>query len=431
MTIQADVSDPNANEIPVTNVTIKVVDPTPPQIQKIPNWTVDAGESVVPVIQATDPAGAALSLSAAIGAGASATATLSGNDLIVTPAAGFTGMIAVTVTATNGLALTTTTFQVTVVAPALAAISDLRTHGPTSVMLGGSDAAGAPLTYSAAIAGGGAAPATLSIVNNVLSITPTSGYTGTFTVTASVSDGPDSASQSFHVTVVQAQTPTITWANPADIVAAAPLSALQLDATASVSGTFTYTPSLGTVLNAGAGQVLSVTFTPIDTTDYVSVTAEAHINVKAPPPPPVTVAGVAIETVHLTKKKTTTDIVITFSGALDAADADTLANFHLAATGKGKKSKTYSKPIGLMSAAYVLGKVTLQLRGKLALSPAPQLRITASGILDALGRPLDGNGDGQPGGDYVALLTRGGAQPQIVQGAETFARRPPRFLTRP
>ena len=47
-----------------------------------------------------------------------------------------------------------------------------------------------------------------------------------------------------------------------------PLSAAQLDATASVPGTFAYSPAAGTVLQAGSGQTLSVTFTPTDTTDY-------------------------------------------------------------------------------------------------------------------------------------------------------------------
>ena len=46
------------------------------------------------------------------------------------------------------------------------------------------------------------------------------------------------------------------------------LSSAQLDATASVAGTFTYTPAAGTVLDAGNGQTLSVTFTPTDTVDY-------------------------------------------------------------------------------------------------------------------------------------------------------------------
>jgi hypothetical protein len=243
------------------------------------------------------------------------------------------------------------------------------------------------------------------------------------------------------INVVKAS-PTVTWANPADIVKGTPLGATQLDATASwtvggtvvsVPGTFTYTPAAGTVLSAGANQTLAVTFTPSDATDYTSVTAYAHINVNAQTPLAVTVTSVQVQTVHLTKKKIATDIVITFSGALNVADAEIVANYHLAAPGKGKKSKTYSKPIALKSAMYssTSDRVTIQLNGKLALYPAPQLRITAAGVLDDFGRALDGNYDGQPGGDYVALLTGGGARPQVVRGAEAFARRPARFLIRP
>ena len=58
-------------------------------------------------------------------------------------------------------------------------------------------------------------------------------------------------------------------------------------------------------------------------------------------------------------------------------------------------------------------------------------RLTAAGILDASGRALDGNDSGQPGGDCVALLTKGGAQLQVIKGAETFVRRPHRFPSRP
>ena len=60
-------------------------------------------------------------------------------------------------------------------------------------------------------------------------------------------------------------TPTITWANPAAIAYGVALGPLQLNATASVPGTFNYMPGVGTILNAGAGQTLSVTFTPTDT----------------------------------------------------------------------------------------------------------------------------------------------------------------------
>jgi len=76
---------------------------------------------------------------------------------------------------------------------------------------------------------------------------------------------------------VTAATPTITWANPADITYGTALDATQLNATASaivngvsvpVDGTFTYTPPAGTVLPAGDGQVLSEHFVPTDTAHF-------------------------------------------------------------------------------------------------------------------------------------------------------------------
>ena len=79
--------------------------------------------------------------------------------------------------------------------------------------------------------------------------------------------------------LVSGTTPTISWANPADIVYGTALSATQLDATANVLGTFTYTLAAGTVLGAGNNQTLSVLFTPDDTTDYTSAFATTTINV--------------------------------------------------------------------------------------------------------------------------------------------------------
>ena len=83
-------------------------------------------------------------------------------------------------------------------------------------------------------------------------------------------------------------TPTIAWPAPAAITYGTALNATQLDATASfggnvVAGTFTYTPALGTVLNAGQGQILAVSFTPSDTADYNSTTSTTELNVLAAP----------------------------------------------------------------------------------------------------------------------------------------------------
>ena len=88
-------------------------------------------------------------------------------------------------------------------------------------------------------------------------------------------------------------TPTISWATPAAITYGTALSSTQLDATASVAGTFTYSPAAGTVLSAGS-QTLSVTFTPTDTTDYITATASVTLIVNKATPtvtwdPPVPV----------------------------------------------------------------------------------------------------------------------------------------------
>ena len=74
------------------------------------------------------------------------------------------------------------------------------------------------------------------------------------------------------------RTPTLTWANPAFIVYGTALGAAQLNATASVPGTFTYTPAAGSVLAAGTAP-LSVNFTPADPTAYASAQATVTITV--------------------------------------------------------------------------------------------------------------------------------------------------------
>ena len=79
------------------------------------------------------------------------------------------------------------------------------------------------------------------------------------------------------LTVSQA-TPVITWANPAAIMFGNALSGAQLNATASVAGTFAYTPVAGTIPPVGT-DTLSVTFNPADTVDYVAATAAVSLTV--------------------------------------------------------------------------------------------------------------------------------------------------------
>ena len=77
---------------------------------------------------------------------------------------------------------------------------------------------------------------------------------------------------------VRSATPEINWSSPADIVYGTPLNSTQLNASASVTGNFTYNPVPGTVLSA-KNQNLNVTFTPIDTANYSNISKNVSINV--------------------------------------------------------------------------------------------------------------------------------------------------------
>jgi hypothetical protein len=64
--------------------------------------------------------------------------------------------------------------------------------------------------------------------------------------------------------------------------------------------------------------------------------------------------------------------------------------------------------------------VTLVAGSKLNLAQPEELRITASQLPDVYGHPLDGNNDGQPGGDFVALLTKSGVQIESIATPSTL-----------
>jgi hypothetical protein len=293
----------------------------------------------------------------------------------------------------------------------------------------------------------------------------------------------------------------ITWADPADITYGTPLSAVQLDATASVLGTYTYSPPSGTVLSVGQGQVLTLTFVPTDSTDYATVSATAAVNVdqaapdvsvspvnlpygaelinsqlsgiatwivgaspvtvpgsfsytsaagtvlgvgvgqresvtfaptdltdfstvtttvivnvSAPPAPLVTVESLQPEKIKAgkgKKAKKETVLVLQFSGALNAAAADNANAYELApvitvkAKHKRPGTSRLGAPVPPASAVYnpATNQVTLTPRGTLNPTKPEELIVNGSVVTDALGRPIDGDDDGQPGSHYIATLT--------------------------
>ena len=139
-----------------------------------------------------------------------------------------------------------------------------------------------------------------------------------------------------------------------------------------------------------------------------------------PPPPPVTVTSVHWETIKVkvgngkkAKTKSETVLEIDFSGLV--AGSGDLAAYQLSSvtTKKVKKKPvTTYKPIKLTSAvpasSPMASSVSLVPATKPKLGQTDRLEIVAADLTDALGRALDGNDDGLPGGNFVATFGKSG-----------------------
>ena len=228
--------------------------------------------------------------------------------------------------------------------------------------------------------------------------------------------------------VQTAQPATLTWPAPAAITYGTALSSAQLNATANVPGTFAYTPSLGSVLNAGSGQILSVTFSPDDVFVYgpatatvsldvlraaLTIAAQGQTNVYGAALPSFTVSYAGFVNgdsassldgpVSLNSAATAGSPVgnyaIVASGAVDANYAITHVNATLSVTpatlaiAAGSTSKTYGAANPLLTASYVglvNGDTAASLDAPLSLattatsaSGAGAYPITAAGAADA------------------------------------------------
>jgi subtilisin-like proprotein convertase family protein len=125
------------------------------------------------------------------------------------------------------------------------------------------------------------------------------------------------------VTIAGQAYPTLTWANPADIIYGTALGASPLNATANydstnVSGTFSFSPGAGTVLNAGSGQTIAVTFTPADSTDLLPFTTNVTINVS---PAPLTITAQPQTITYGTSVPSST---VTYSGFVNGNTSSSL-----------------------------------------------------------------------------------------------------------
>jgi hypothetical protein len=102
----------------------------------------------------------------------------------------------------------------------------------------------------------------------------------TLTAVFTPTDSTDYSSTVASVTLtVTRATPILSWPTPATVPTGTVLSATQLDATANVPGSFTYSPAAGTYYSAAGNFGLSVSFQPVDSTDYGLATASVVLTV--------------------------------------------------------------------------------------------------------------------------------------------------------
>lgn len=129
----------------------------------------------------------------------------------------------------------------------------------------------------------------------------------------------NAVSSTVKINVTEKKNPIVTWSNPADITFGTVLSALQLNATADVTGTFVYTPVNGTKLNVGLNQELKVDFTPADAITYNASIITVKINVQEKKNP-----------------------IITWSNPADIAEGTKLSGTQLNATADVEGTFTYT-----------------------------------------------------------------------------------------
>jgi hypothetical protein len=106
--------------------------------------------------------------------------------------------------------------------------------------------------------------------------------TGTFTFSVTATDVAGNTGTSSVTYTVKAPS-TLSWNTPPPITYGTALSGSQLNATASVPGSFSYTPAAGTIPGAGT-HTLSVTFTPNDTANYLASSGSVSLVVNKATP---------------------------------------------------------------------------------------------------------------------------------------------------
>jgi len=174
-----------------------------------------------------------------------------------------------------------------------------------------------------------------------------------------------SSSQSSVSLTVAKATPAVTWPIPEPIAQGVALSATQLNATATVPGSFAYKPAAGEVLAPGVHE-LSVTFTPADTLNCTTVRAVVSVTIteKLPtfitwPTPSAISYGTALSIIQLNA-----------TASVPGAFVYTPAAGHVLAPGRYTLSASFT-PSDTENYATAQGAVVLEVEGLPDITSSP------------------------------------------------------------
>jgi subtilisin-like proprotein convertase family protein len=141
-----------------------------------------------------------------------------------------------------------------------------------------------------------------------------------------------------------------------------------------------------------------------------TATLVIHAVNQVPPPP----ALVAMQSVQLVtnKKHLITQILVGFSGGVNASQANSTTTYQLIAANKAGLFKPTKKSLIKIKSATLSGDtVALKLKSPLKVKKAAELVVNGvapNGLRDSIGRLIDGNHDGTAGGNAVAVINRPG-----------------------
>ena len=177
------------------------------------------------------------------------------------------------------------------------------------------------------------------------------------------------------------------------------------------TGTFTYTPQSGYLGTDSFGYLVTANGPNTAAAAATSNPATVTVNVSTAPP----VVSIQNAEISTNRKHMVTQVDVTFSGPVNATEADNTRTYQLAYPDKtGSYTSKKAVVVKLQRATYNAANdsVTLIPRKPFALKARPlQLLIdgtSPSGLQDIVGRYLDGADNGQAGNNAIVSISRNG-----------------------